>query len=282
MIALKWDWTNRLPSLGRHGLQLKNPVAPSPGMLRTAIIVPCRLESKRFPRKLLHEIKGQPLVAWVAERIRRSAPTLDLWFAVDDGLLRDCLESRGFRTILTRVDHASGTDRIAEANRTIGADRVINIQADEPMVSAQHIALLAQLIEGPADMATLATRFASAEDFRNPNQVKVLCDRMGRALLFTRAPVPYARDLRGEVDDAWLARQPCYRHLGLYAYKAGLLEAFSQLPTGALEHVERLEQLRVLENGREIAVGITDDPTIGVDTPEDARKFEAYLARAPR
>ena len=221
-------------------------------------------------------------MAWVAEQIRRSASNLDLWFAVDDALLRDCLEPLGFRTIMTRVDHASGTDRIAEANRTVRADLVINVQADEPMVSGQHIGLLAKLIEGPADMATLATRFTTAEDFRNPNQVKVVCDREGRALIFTRAPIPYARDAQGTIDDAWVAGQPCYRHLGLYAYKADLLEAFARLPQGSYEAVEHLEQLRVLENGRKIAVGITDDPTIGVDTPEDARKFEEYLARAPR
>jgi 3-deoxy-manno-octulosonate cytidylyltransferase (CMP-KDO synthetase) len=227
----------------------------------------------------LHKIKGRPLLVWVAERIRRSAPDLDLWFAVDDALLRECLEPLGFRTIMTRLDHASGTDRIAEANRTIGADRVINVQADEPLVSSQHIGLLAKLIEGPVDMATLATRFTSAEDFRNPNQVKVLCDQQGRALIFTRSPVPYARDVQGQVDDAWVAGHPCYRHLGLYAYTAELLEVFCRLPPGAFEAIERLEQLRVLENGRPIAVGITDDPTIGVDTPEDAVKFEAYLER---
>jgi 3-deoxy-manno-octulosonate cytidylyltransferase (CMP-KDO synthetase) len=221
-------------------------------------------------------------VAWVAEQIRRSAPDLDLWFAVDDALLRDCLEPLGFRTIMTRIDHASGTDRIAEANRTVKADLVINVQADEPMVSGLHINLLAKLIEGPADMATLAIRFTTAKDFCNPNQVKVLCDREGRALFFTRSPVPYARDLQGTVDDAWVASQPCYRHLGLYAYKAELLEAFAKLPPGTFEVVERLEQLRVLENGRQIAVGVTDDPTIGVDTPEDAQKFEEYLARVSR
>jgi 3-deoxy-manno-octulosonate cytidylyltransferase (CMP-KDO synthetase) len=215
----------------------------------------------------------------VGEQIKRAAPNIDLWFAVDDASLRDCLEPGGFRTILTRVDHASGTDRIAEANRTVGADHVINVQADEPIVSAQHISLLAKLIRGSADMATLATRFTTAEDFRNPNQVKVVCDRNGRALIFSRAPIPYPRDRGGEFDDIWVGAKPCYRHLGLYAYKAKLLEDFAKLPPGSLEEIERLEQLRVLENGREIVVGFTDDPTIGVDTPEDARRFEEYLER---
>jgi 3-deoxy-manno-octulosonate cytidylyltransferase (CMP-KDO synthetase) len=246
-------------------------------MPRIAIIVPCRLESKRFPRKLLHEIKGKPLLLWVAERIAEVAPKFDLWFAVDDPLLAGCLSPGGFRTVMTRVDHASGTDRIAEANRTVRADLVINVQADEPLVSAGQVALLAELISGPADMATLATRFRTAADFQNPNQVKVVCDLGGRARYFSRAPIPHPRDTGSGPDDAWVAANPCYKHLGLYAYKAALLEQFAGLPVGRLEAIERLEQLRVIENGREIAVGLTDDPSIGVDTIEDAGKFEAQM-----
>lgn len=249
-------------------------------MLKTAIIVPCRLESKRFPRKLLHKISGRELVRWVADRIAGVAPGFDLWFAVDDPLLRDCLAQAGYRTVMTRVDHASGTDRIAEANRTVRADLIINVQADEPLVSAGQISLLAGLIAGPADMATLATRFTTAADFCNPNQVKVVCDKAGRAKYFSRSPIPYARDLGGRVDDAWVAANPCFKHLGLYAYKAALLEAFARLPVGRLEEIERLEQLRVLENGLEIAVGVTEDPSIGVDTEEDAGRFAAYLGRS--
>jgi 3-deoxy-manno-octulosonate cytidylyltransferase (CMP-KDO synthetase) len=240
------------------------------------------MESKRFPMKLLHKIKGKPLLLWVAERIVAVAPQFDLWFAVDDAALRDCLAPGGYRTVMTRIDHASGTDRIAEANRAIKADRVINVQADEPLVSAGQIRLLADLIGGPADMATLATRFTTAADFRNPNQVKVVCDLKGRARYFSRAPIPFSRDAHGGVDDAWVAANPCYRHLGLYAYKSALLEDFARLPTGRLEEIERLEQLRVIENGREIAVGLTEDPTIGVDTPEDAEKFGEHLGRAAR
>jgi 3-deoxy-manno-octulosonate cytidylyltransferase (CMP-KDO synthetase) len=227
----------------------------------------------------LHTIKGKPLLRWVADRIAGVAPEFDLWFAVDDPLLADCLVPGGYRTVATGVDHASGTDRIAEANRTVGADLVINVQADEPMVTAGQIRLLAKLISGPADMATLATHFTSAGDFHNPNQVKVVCDRDGQARYFSRAPIPYPRDLGGQPDDAWVGANPCFRHLGLYAYKAALLNDFAGLPVGRLEEIERLEQLRVLENGRAIAVGFTSDPTIGVDTPEDAAKFEEHLVR---
>jgi 3-deoxy-manno-octulosonate cytidylyltransferase (CMP-KDO synthetase) len=247
-------------------------------LLETAIIVPCRLESTRFPRKLLHLIHGKPLLLWVAERIAREAPGSPLFFAVDDALLAAPLERAGFRTIATSVAHQSGTDRLAEANRTVRARRVINVQADEPLVTGAQIRELARLIAGPVAMATLAAPFTNAADFGNPNQVKVVRRNDGRALYFSRSPMPYARDATGKVDDAWVRASGCLRHLGLYAYQAELLENFATLPAGRLEQIEKLEQLRVLENGFDIAVGLTTDPTIGVDTPEDAAKFAAALA----
>jgi 3-deoxy-manno-octulosonate cytidylyltransferase (CMP-KDO synthetase) len=246
-------------------------------MPKHAIIVPCRLESTRFPRKLLHVIKGKPLLLWVAERIAGQAPEFPLYFAVDDVLLQRPLEAAGYRAIMTSPAHQSGTDRLAEANRAVKADMVINVQADEPLVTGRQIRDLAELISGPVAMATLGTPFKIAADFQNPNQVKLVLRNDGRALYFSRSPMPYARDLAGKVDDAWVCANPCYRHLGLYAYKADLLERFSSLPMGRYERTEKLEQLRVLENGFEIAVGFTEDPTIGVDTPEDAEKFEAVL-----
>jgi len=247
-------------------------------MAKVAIIVPCRLESTRFPRKLLHKIKGQPLLLWVAERIKKETPEFPLYFAVDHELLQACVESRGFRAIRTDPAHQSGTDRIAEANRTVRAEHIINVQADEPLVSAAQVRALAGLLAGGAPMATLATPFKTAADFGNPNQVKVvIAQAKQRALFFSRSPLPYARDRQGAVDDAWVATNPCYRHLGLYAYHADLLEKFAKLPPGRLEQIEKLEQLRVLENGYEIACDLTNDPTIGVDTPEDAVKFEQLL-----
>jgi 3-deoxy-manno-octulosonate cytidylyltransferase (CMP-KDO synthetase) len=243
----------------------------------TAIIVPCRLESTRFPRKLLHKIKGRPLLAWVAERISRQAPEFPLYFAVDHELLRDCVASQGFKAILTDSGHQSGTDRIAEANRTVRADRVINVQADEPLVTGGQIRALAALLASGAPMATLATPFRRAEDYINPNQVKVVFRRDGRALYFSRSIMPFPREQGGRVDDAWVKANPCFKHLGLYAYQADLLENFAKLPPGRYEQAEKLEQLRALENGYDIACGVTEDPTIGVDTPEDAVKFEQWL-----
>jgi 3-deoxy-manno-octulosonate cytidylyltransferase (CMP-KDO synthetase) len=242
-----------------------------------AIIVPCRLESTRFPRKLLHPIKGKPLVLWVAERITAQAPDYPLWFAVDHELLAECIEGAGFRAIMTDAGHQSGTDRIAEANRTVRASYVINVQADEPLVTAAQLQALARLVQGECPMATLCTPFKRVVDFYNPNQVKVVMSEKGRALYFSRSRMPYSRDLGLTIDDAWVVANPCHKHLGLYAYRADFLENFVRLAPGRLEQIEKLEQLRVLENGYPIAISVTDDPTIGVDTPEDAKKFEQWL-----
>jgi len=242
-----------------------------------AIIVPCRLESTRFPRKLLHPIKGKPLVLWVAERITAQAPDYPLWFAVDHQLLAECLEGAGFRAIMTDAGHQSGTDRIAEANRTVRASYVLNVQADEPMVTGAQLQALARLIQGDCPVATLATPFKRVVDFYNVNQVKVVMSQTGRALYFSRSRMPYSRDLGLTIDDAWLAQNTCYKHLGLYAYKADFLEKFVAMPPGQLEQIEKLEQLRVLEAGYPIAIDVTEDLTIGVDTPDDAKKFEAHL-----
>src|SRR3954467_2042488 len=151
-----------------------------------AIIVPCRLESTRFPRKLLHPIKGKPLVIWVAEQITAQMPDFPLWFAVDDPLLTECIERAGFRSIMTDVRHQSGTDRIAEANRTVRASYVLNVQADEPLVTAGQLQLLARLIQADCPMATLCTPFKRIVDFYNVNQVKVVMSKAGRAMYFSR------------------------------------------------------------------------------------------------
>ncbi len=268
----------RLKVRGMHKAARSLPCNHNNPMPAFALIVPCRLESTRFPRKLLHPIQGKPLVRWVAERIAAEAPDLPLWFAVDHPLLAECIEGAGFRAIMTSASHPSGTDRLAEANRTVRASYVINVQADEPLVTGGQIQALRRLIQGDAPMATLCTPFKRAEDFANPNQVKVVWARDAkRALYFSRSPMPYARDHAGRVDDAWVAANPCFKHLGLYAYQGDFLKKFVRLPPGKLEQIEKLEQLRVLENGQPIAIDVTDDPSLGVDTPEDAVRFEQAL-----
>jgi 3-deoxy-manno-octulosonate cytidylyltransferase (CMP-KDO synthetase) len=243
----------------------------------TAIIVPTRLTSSRFPRKLLHPVRGKPVILWTAERIREEAPEFPLYFAVEDAELETCLARAGFRTVMTLPEHPSGTDRLAEANASIGADAVVNVQGDEPLVTGGQIRSLAAGLQTGAAMATLAVRFTCPEDFANPNQVKVVRDRSGMALYFSRSPIPFARERGGNVDAAWLAANPVYRHLGLYAYSAEFLSAFSSLEPGMLENSEKLEQLRAMEHGYRIDVGITDQSTIGIDTPEDIAVFESAL-----
>jgi len=253
-----------------------------------AIIVPCRLESTRFPRKLLHPIKGKPLVLWVAERITAESPDIPLWFAVDNELLAKCIEDAGFRAIMTDPAHQSGTDRIAEANRTVRASYVVNVQADEPLVTGGQISSLIRLIQGDCPVATLCTPFKRVVDFYNVNQVKVVMsspiaqaseDRQTerRALYFSRSRMPFSRDLGLTIDDAWVVANPCFKHLGLYAYRGDFLEKFVRMAPGKLEQIEKLEQLRVLENGFPIAIESSPDAGIGVDTPEDAKKFAALL-----
>ena len=240
-----------------------------------SIVVPARLASSRFPKKLLHKVQGKPIIIWTAERIRSVAPEFPLYFAVDDAALDDCLSDAGFNVVRTRVDHPSGTDRLAEANASIGASAVINVQGDEPLVTGEQIRALAKGLEAGAAMSTLAIPFERVEDFMDPNQVKVVRDQAGAALYFSRSPIPFARDVK--IDVQWLSQNPCYRHLGLYAYSADFLSVFSTLKPGTLEAIEKLEQLRVMEHGFRIHVGITDQPTIGIDTFDDIEKFVASL-----
>ncbi len=244
-----------------------------------AIVAPARLASTRFPEKLLHPICGKPLILWVAERIQEQAPDIPAYFAVDDERLRSVVMDAGFNAIMTGTDHQSGTDRLAEANEQIGADVLINVQADEPLVAASQIEALAKFMDEGATMATLATPFRTRKDFLDPNQVKVVLSENSDALYFSRAPIPYNRDGFNDFDDDWVDAAPAYRHLGLYAYRAEFLKAFCELPAGKLESIEKLEQLRALENGYSIKVGLTEEMSIGIDTAEDAKDFAAYLVK---
>lgn len=245
---------------------------------QTVIVVPARLASVRFPGKLLAEVSGKPLVLWTAVRIAREAPEFPLWFAVDSEEIGDVLSNAGFSTILTNPDLPSGTDRIAAANEIIGAERLINVQADEPLVTRSQILALTEAIEkSGSDMSTLATPIVNSDDFNDSNVVKVVRDANGFAMYFSRASIPYPRDDSEAVEKKTL---PLLRHLGIYGYTAEFLRAFTVLPQGNLEKVEKLEQLRALENGRRIAVVLTEDLSIGVDTPEDLERVAPLLLAA--
>jgi 3-deoxy-manno-octulosonate cytidylyltransferase (CMP-KDO synthetase) len=245
--------------------------------MRFAILVPARLASTRLPRKLLHEVMGKPVILWTAERIRREAPEFPLYFAVDSEILLKLLRNAGYEAIMTDPGHACGTDRIAEANRVLGAEYAINVQGDEPTVTGEQIRQLAMLIERKVEMATLGTPIRSEEDYLNPNHVKLVCDANGQAIYFSRAPIPYFRDSRGAFDSAAAKHCPVLIHLGLYAYRGDFLEAFSKMPPGKIENIEKLEMLRVLERGYRIAVGVSENFLIEIDTLEQALEFEQFV-----
>jgi len=238
------------------------------------IIVPARLASTRFPKKLIQKVQGKPLILWTAERIKEIAPEFDLFFAVDGKELQVILEDAGFSAIQTDPDLPSGTDRIAAANLEIKAPSVINVQADEPLVERKHIdSLVTALLPDRTSMSTLAVPFTEESDFLDPNQVKVILDSQGYAIYFSRAPIPFYRD----TDGIWEEKKTPLKHIGLYGYKASFLEQFCREEAGRLEKIEKLEQLRALEWGAKISVSVVSSPTIGIDSPEDFIKFETHI-----
>jgi 3-deoxy-manno-octulosonate cytidylyltransferase (CMP-KDO synthetase) len=233
-------------------------------------VIPARLASTRLPRKVLREIAGRPLVAWVYEAARRAADLDDVLVATDaDEVMRAC-DRLGIPAVLTSADHPSGTDRVWEIAQSRAADVYVNIQGDEPFVTAGHIARLVEPFRSaPAtQVSTLCIRATPDEvDARHVN--KVVFGAGGRALYFSKFGIPFDRDGRGAVR---------YKHIGLYAYRRAALETFHGLPPSTLERIEGLEQLRFLEHGVSITVRETTEPTIGVDTEEDFRAVEARLA----
>ncbi|MBN2069698.1 MAG: 3-deoxy-manno-octulosonate cytidylyltransferase [Opitutales bacterium] len=242
--------------------------------MNIAIVVPARLASTRFPRKLLHPIQGKPILLWTAERIRSVAPDFPLYFAVAEQELKDLLEASGYTAFLTDPDLPSGTDRLAVVNETLQADALINVQADEPLVTGEQIALLAELIRRDGySMATLGVPIEDLTSFRDSNKVKLVRAVDGSALYFSRAPIPFDRNSTGAPGGEWFAAHNALLHLGLYAYRKEFLAAFRSLPPSPLEQIEKLEQLRALENGHRIAVGISSQMNVGIDTPEDAEDF---------
>jgi 3-deoxy-manno-octulosonate cytidylyltransferase (CMP-KDO synthetase) len=245
--------------------------------MNVAIIVPARIGSTRFPKKLLHRIKDKPVIVWTADRLKKEAPEFPLYFAVDHESLADVLRRDGYEAIMTDPAHTCGTDRIAEVNRRLNARYVVNVQADEPLVTGAQIRQLVGLIQHDTDMATLGTPVRYDKDYRNPNHVKLVCDDKGYAVYFSRAPIPYLRDTHGAFDANIAADIPVLIHLGLYAYTAQFLELFCTLRPGKLEQVEKLEMLRAMERGHRIKVGVTKDTLIEIDTPEQAVEFEQVV-----
>ncbi len=234
-------------------------------------VIPARLESQRLPRKALRAIAGHPMLAWVYFGARAAPSLSKLLVATDSEEILACCREYAIPSLLTSRDHRSGTDRLVEVVAREPAEIYVNIQGDEPMVTAAHIeALVAPFTDPETQVATLKVP-TTLEESRNPNSVKVVTDAAGRALYFSRAPIPFDRDAMGKVR--------YYKHLGFYAYTAEALRQFSRLAPSPLEFAERLEQLRFLENGIPMAVVEARDDTIGVDTEENLRQVERYFER---
>jgi 3-deoxy-manno-octulosonate cytidylyltransferase (CMP-KDO synthetase) len=243
-------------------------------------VIPAHLESTRLPRKLLLPVCGHPMILWVYRRARQASCLDDLLVATDSAEILEFCRRLNVPAAMTSSEHRSGSDRIFEVLERglmpgVPGDIYVNIQGDEPMITAQHLDLLIQPFRRPA--AASQTRVStlkvaiSAEDARDPNNVKVVTDAAGHALYFSRAMIPYSRGQS--------ARAQYYKHLGLYAYRAAALREFHALEPSPLEVSERLEQLRFLENGIPIAVMETDQDTVGVDTEEDLQKVDQHFRR---
>ncbi len=243
-------------------------------------IIPARYASTRFPGKPLQLLGGKPIIQHVWERAK--SVMSHVFVATDDERIAQCVEQFGGKAVMTSTHHRSGTDRCREAYEKCGieADVVVNIQGDEPFIAASQLeTLMRQFDDAATDIATLVRPFGPTATFRdisNPNTPKVVVSREGFALYFSRSVIPY---LRGVEPEEWASRHEYLAHIGLYAYRTDTLQRLAAMAPGLLEQAESLEQLRWLEAGLHIKVGRTDVTTIGIDTPEDLQRAEAYLAR---
>ncbi len=240
-------------------------------------IIPARYASTRFPGKPLAVLGGKTVIQRVYEQV--SKVLNEVYVATDDERIFSCVESFGGKAVMTRKDHQSGTDRIQEAVEKTGtqADVIINVQGDEPFIQPSQIQTLMQLFDDlSTQIGTLGKPFESMEVVDNPNSPKIVTDNRGFALYFSRSIIPY---IRGKERKDWFGEYPFLKHLGVYAYRREVLAEVTKLPQSPLEKAESLEQLRWLQNGYRIRVGLTDVETVGIDTPEDLQRAEALLAQ---
>ncbi|MDP8258166.1 MAG: 3-deoxy-manno-octulosonate cytidylyltransferase [Candidatus Aadella gelida] len=253
--------------------------------MKTVVIIPARWRSTRLKGKVLVDINGKPMIQHVWEKAKEARSIDDVIVAVDKERVKKAVESFGGKAILTSPDHASGTDRLAEVARSVDADIFINVQADEPLIHPSMIDSLAQVFQYEKDlqMATLIKRVHNKNEVDDPNVVKVVVDRKGFALYFSRSPIPYVRDegkeqeITSEGEDGQGISNRYFKHIGMYSYTKDFLLTYADLPKSTLEDDEKLEQLRVLEHGYKIKTLETRYNTIGVDTLEDVDKVKKIL-----
>jgi 3-deoxy-manno-octulosonate cytidylyltransferase (CMP-KDO synthetase) len=253
----------------------------SPGPSRTVVIIPARYASQRFPGKPLALIGGKPMIVHVMERAARASLVQSVLVATDDERIADAVRSHGGDAFMTPADMRSGSDRIALAARALPfAEIIVNVQGDEPLIPPAMIdEAIRPLLEDPSiEAGTLVRRLRSAQEMENPNIPKVLLDRSGRCMYFSRAAVPYGR---GMTPEELIARVPVYGHVGLYVFRREFLLAFASMAQTPLEEAEQLEQLRILEHGHALHAVVTAYESIAVDTPADLEiAREAYASGA--
>lgn len=243
--------------------------------ITSVAIIPARYASERFPGKVIAPLAGKPLVVHTYERASRASSLADIFVATDDARVVAAVAPYGVQTVMTRSDHATGTDRIAEVAANLDADIIVNVQADEPLVDPWLIdATVQPLLDDPdLPMATARHAIHDPAQINDPNCVKVVCDAQGRALYFSRSPIPFMRETgRDPLHEAIY-----WQHIGLYVFRRPFLLEYAAMPSTPLERLEKLEQLRVLEHGYPIAVVEAKETSIGVDTPEDLARAEAAI-----
>jgi 3-deoxy-manno-octulosonate cytidylyltransferase (CMP-KDO synthetase) len=240
-------------------------------------IIPARYSSTRFPGKPLAILGCKPVIQHVYEKAKSAID--DVWVATDDERIKHAVEAFGGKAVMTRADHKSGTDRIEEAVEKIGDkdfDVIVNIQGDEPFIHKSQIVTLCHCFEDEStQIATLGKRFETQYAIKNPNSPKIVVDNQGFAMYFSRSIIPF---IRGKEESEWIKYYPFLKHIGVYAYRREVLKTITLLPQSSLEIAESLEQLRWLQNGFKIKVGLTDVETIGIDTPADLKKAEEALS----
>ena len=250
------------------------------------VVIPARYASSRLHGKPLADIAGKPMVVHVAERARASGASA-VWVATDNQAVFDAVKLHGHEAMMTRADHATGTDRIAEVAQRLGLaddEVVVNVQGDEPLIEPELIREVVQSLarHGEASIATACHPITDIESLRNPNVVKVVLDHSGHALYFSRAPIPYPRDSYANNQSTLAPELPSYRHIGIYAYRARFLQLYPQLEPAAIERFEALEQLRALWPAHRSAVAVTAHAAqAGVDTAEDLARVRRVFAAEP-
>lgn len=243
-------------------------------------VIPARYGSTRLGGKPLLDIGGKPMVQWVYERAKKAKLVRDVMVATDDKRVMSAVERFGGKAVMTSSSHRSGTDRIAEAAGSLNADVIVNVQGDEPLIEPEMIdeAIKPLLAESALLISTLKTKIANEEELKDPNVVKVVTDREGFALYFSRYPIPYVRDSSELGVRSSELKATYYKHIGLYVYRKDFLLKFAKMEPTPLEEAEKLEQLRVLENGYKIKVVQTKYNSIGVDTKEDLEKVRKIVS----